>query len=51
MKCDICDEKVTTCDECGKKFHKGFTIFCNTDGFDKHECSDCYTPAEEGEVE
>lgn len=51
MKCSICDEKIDTCDECGKKFKKGDKIFCNTDDFDKHECPICYTPAEEGEVE
>lgn len=49
-QCNICEEEIDCCDECGKKFRKGESVFCNTDYFDKHECSDCYIPAEEGEV-
>lgn len=51
MKCSICDNEISRCDGCGKRFHKGNIVFCNTDDFDKHECNECYTPAEEGEVE
>lgn len=45
MKCSVCGIKVTTCDECSNRFKKGYIVFCNTDGFDKHECKDCYVEA------
>jgi hypothetical protein len=51
MKCSICDEEIDHCDECGKDFKKGESIFCCTHDFDKHKCSDCYIPEEEGEVQ
>lgn len=51
MECSICGEKIESCDECGKKFHKGQIIFCDTEDFDKHKCNLCYVSAEEGEVE
>ena len=45
MKCDICEDKVTVCDDCGEKFHKGDILYCEN-GI--HICPDCI--GEEGEV-
>ena len=51
MNCSVCGEKITICDECGDKFHKGDKVFCCSDDFDKHKCTECHVPVEEGEVE
>lgn len=50
MECSICEEKIENCDECGIEFKKKDIVFCDDEDFDKHKCSQCYVPAEEGEV-
>ena len=40
MKCDVCDEKITSCDKCGNNFVDGDSLNCG--GFDEgHICSTC----------
>ena len=46
--CDVCDEKIITCDECGLQFDLGDTIFCSEIGYGGHFCENCSN--EEGTV-
>ncbi len=38
--CELCDEIVEECYECGKLFEDGETIFCEDEGA-VHYCEDC----------